>query len=276
MSKVFGTLAVVFLAAAAYVAFKNQEEYKNEIATYQNELAVEKSTKKELASEIARLKAAEDERNELVAKEAEVAKVLADLAAKYKEAKKKVDELKRTHQTNENEIAAAEDALKGLPDPDVLIPKIKRMTGQLAAANSGIASEEGKLANLTRNDENAQKRIDGMRQVIGWQTSGKSFPTLKTRITSVYGNWGFVILAAGDKQGVTTSSTLDVMRDGEVIGKLRVTAVEAGRSAADIVLDSLAEGTKLRIGDKVVAEKEKPAAPEEGDAAAGLPASAAN
>ena len=42
-----------------------------------------------------------------------------------------------------------------------------------------------------------------------------------------------MILAGGDNEGVVPGSILDVVRAGEVIAKLRVTAVEAGRSAAD-------------------------------------------
>ncbi len=45
-----------------------------------------------------------------------------------------------------------------------------------------------------------------------------------------------MILAGGDNEGVVPGSILDVVRAGEVIAKLRVTAVEAGRSAADIVM----------------------------------------
>ena len=176
-------------------------------------------------------------------------------------AKKEIESLEADHKANETKIASAKEALQGLPDPDVLVPKIKRMNAQLSEANSGIALEKSKLANLTRNDKNAQARIDHLRNLIQLNTTGKSYPTLNTRISSVYRNWGFVILAAGDSQGVITGSTLDVIRGGEVIGKLKVTAVEAGRAAADIVLDSVAEGTSLRPGDKVVAEKEKAAAP---------------
>ena len=263
MSKVFGTIAAVCLAAAAFVAWKNQEAYKKEISTYQTEQATEKSTIKEFNKQTARYNAADAERKDLVEKEAEVNKALEAVTAKYNEAKKKVDDLKETHKTNETEIASAEEALKGLPDPDELIPKIKRMRGQLAEATSGIASEEGKLANLTRTDKNGRARIQHLRDRIKLSTTGKSYPSLNTRIGSVYRNWGFVILTAGDKQGVISGSTLDVMRGGEVIGKLKVTAVEAGRAAADIILDSVAEGTTLQSGDKVVAEKEeaKPAAP---------------
>jgi hypothetical protein len=46
-----------------------------------------------------------------------------------------------------------------------------------------------------------------------------------------------------------------------VIAKLKVTAVEAGRAAADIVENSVAPGVALRAGDVVVPEQvvEQPA-----------------
>ena len=59
-----------------------------------------------------------------------------------------------------------------------------------------------------------------------------------------------------------TGSTLNVVRGDQVIGKLKVTAVEAGRASADIVLDSVAAGTTLQIGDMVIADVPKPAQPE--------------
>lgn len=269
MSKVFGTIAAVFLAAGAFVAYKNQEAYKEEIKTFQGEQATEKSTTKEFNKQTARYNAADEERKDLVAKEGKAAKELEEVTTLYDAAKKKVDELKAKHKQNETQIASAEEDMKGLPDPDVLIPKIQRMTSELAEANSGIASEEAKLANLVLNDKNGKKRIEGLRKTLSDYATGKSLANMRTSISSVYRNWGFVILGAGDKQGVVSGSTLDVTRGGEVVAKLKVTAVEAGRSAADIVLDSVAEGVTIRPGDTVVPEKAaEPAAPAAPDASA--------
>ncbi len=262
MSKVFGTIAAVFLAASAFVAWKNQEAFKKEITTFQGEQAKEKSTTKELNKQQKRLADADEAKGGYLAKAEEVGKVLDGKNAEYAKAKKVVDALKEDHKNKEAEIANANDVLKDLPNPKELVPKIKRMRAQLAEATSGIATEEARLANLRLQDKNGKARIKLTRNLITLQTSGKSFPTLKTSIGSIYRNWGFVILTAGDKQGVVSGSSLDVMRGGEVIGKLKVTAVESGRSSADIVLNSVAEGTTLQSGDRVVAEAvAKPVAP---------------
>jgi len=263
MSKVFGTLAAVFLAAAAFVAFKNQKAFESQIEVLHTSQNVKTSTEKDLGKAQTRLKNAEDTKKDYIAKKVEVDKELEEANVLYAQAKKVVEALKEDHKNKQAEIANADEILKGLPDPEELVPKVKRMRAQLAEATSGIATEEARLANLTRQDKSGKERIAAIRELMRLETSGESYPTLHTRISSVYRNWGFVILSAGDKQGVVSGSILDVMRGGEVIGKLKVTAVESGRASADIVLDSVAEGTSLHSGDKVVAEAkakaEKPA-----------------
>jgi hypothetical protein len=61
-----------------------------------------------------------------------------------------------------------------------------------------------------------------------------------------------VTLASGNNAGVMANSTLDVVRDGETIAKLLVTAVETGSASASIVPDSLASNVTLRVGDHVI------------------------
>ncbi|BDS06270.1 hypothetical protein NT6N_13100 [Oceaniferula spumae] len=263
MSKVFGTIAAVLLAAAAFVAFKNKEAYEQEIATNKTAEKLKDSTEKELSKEQKRLVDAEAVKKEKLAAAEEVQKELDEVTERYELAKKKVESLKEEHANNETEITSANDILKELPDPKELIPKVKRMQAQLTAAQGEISTNEATLANLIQRDKNAKARIAATRKLIDLQSTGKSFPSLRTRISSIYRNWGFVILSAGDKEGVVADSTLDVIRDGETVAKLKVTAVEAGRASADIILDSVGPGVTLQAGDTVVAEREAAEAPKE-------------
>jgi hypothetical protein len=59
---------------------------------------------------------------------------------------------------------------------------------------------------------------------------------------------------------VISGSTLEVQRDGATIAKLRVRSVEAGRAAAEIIPDSVAQDVTLMVGDKVVPGAAIPAA----------------
>lgn len=262
MSKVFGTIAAVFLAASAFIALKNQDAYKRELKALDGEQREEASTKTDLAKQQKRLVDAEGLKDTYLSDAAKVQTELDAATVQLDAAKKAVTALKDSHKDNEAEIANADEIMKGLPNPDELVPKVKRMRGELAQSTSGIATEEARLANLIRQDRSGKTRIAGLRETIDAYSTGNSLKSLKTSIRSVYRNWGFVILAAGDRSGVVSGSTLDVFRGGEVIGKLKVTAVEAGRASADIVLDSVAVGTTLQPGDTVKAERkaEVPAA----------------
>jgi len=261
MSKIFGIIAAVILAVSAFVAWKNQGAYQKEIDRLHTEQAEEKSTTQELEGQQKRLKDAEEAKDSDLAKNEEVKKDLGLANDSYGDAKKEVEALQETHKEKAAQIAEANDILKDLPNPGDLVPKVKRMQSQVVEAENGIATEEARLANLARQEMDRKARMQSLRQVVDDYTTGNSLTSLKTRINSIYRNWGFVILAGGDRQGVVSGSRLDVMRGGEVIGKLKVTAVETGRAAADIILDSAAEGITLQAGDTVVAEREleKPA-----------------
>jgi hypothetical protein len=96
----------------------------------------------------------------------------------------------------------------------------------------------------------------------------------KTRINSIYPNWGFVTLGAGSTAGVVSGSSLEVVRGGSPIAKLLVTAVESNTASASIVPDSLAQDTVLMVGDEVVAAHKPAAQPAKETKPAPLPADA--
>ena len=257
MSKIFGTLTAVLFLVSAFLFWKNDGAKKKEDVTYESSQKVEKTTTKELAKQVKRYSDADTLREQKLASAAEAEKEFEETTALYEKAKQDVISLKEEHASKEAEIAAADEILKGLPDPKELVPKIKRMRSELVVATDSIAEEESRLINLAELDKNGKSRIKGTRESISMYSNGTSFPTLKTRISSIYRNWGFVILAAGDRQGVVADSILEVVRGGEVIAKLKVTAVEAGRASASIVLDSVAAGTTLQTGDSVIAQREE-------------------
>ena len=118
-----------------------------------------------------------------------------------------------------------------------------------------VATRESNLANLTDKDNDLKQRISDLRAHILSRSDGRSIDGLQTKIRAVYNSWGFVTLSDGDKTGVVLNSTLDVIREDEVIGKLLVTIVEQDSASANIVPGSMAPDTFLMIGDLVVPAK---------------------
>jgi uncharacterized phage infection (PIP) family protein YhgE len=151
--------------------------------------------------------------------------------------------------------AANIDALKGKAS------KLREASTQVEEITQTIAAAEAKLANLTAQSSQAERQLTALRGKVEAASSGQSLPTLKTRIRSIYPTWGFVTLAAGQSGGVVANSTLDVVRGGETVARLLVTAVERNSASASIIPDSVAPDVTLRAGDRVVASRKvaKPA-----------------
>lgn len=76
---------------------------------------------------------------------------------------------------------------------------------------------------------------------------------MNARVSRVVTDLGFVILSGGDNAGIVRDSVLNVQRDGETIGKLKVTATEPSAASASIIPDSFGGDARVRVGDKVVA-----------------------
>lgn len=255
MAKVFGILTALILAAAAFVANKNGAKYQTEISSRQQEEKLLVSTEKRLAAAKEDLATTTKSRIET---EATVVKLIKDKIAQEKlnvDLKKQIDAKVAEVAANKEKLDGLKKKLEGLPNIESLAGIMKARRAELEELASTIAASEATLANLTAESEHLDKVNANYREIGSWPAAKKSNPALKTRISSIYSNWGFVTLAAGNTAGVIASSNLDVVRDGETIAKLVVTAVEAGTASASIVPDSLKADTVLMVGDSVVPSK---------------------
>ena len=252
MANVFGILTMIVLLIAGFVAFKNKERYASEIT--------ETNTQKEnLAQSQLRFKTAQDNLADTIAKRTEVDGENVKLASDEAAQKKANDDLKsqiasKTSKRDENKQKLDDIREKTAKVGDIkeLAPKMNAAKAELEQLAQDITAAEAKLANLTNQNNSVEGQIAAMKKMFDTISSGSSLPTVNTRIRSIYPTWGFVTLAAGNASGVVGNSTLDVVRDGNVIAKLLVTAVEANSASASIIPDSIAPDTTLMVGDRVV------------------------
>ncbi|MDG1358712.1 MAG: hypothetical protein P8P36_11010, partial [Akkermansiaceae bacterium] len=255
-----GIIAAVVLVIAAFVAFKNQQAYEVEINNLRDANTEKVRTTGELEVQQKRFKEAESSKESHALNLVETGKDRDTAIRKYDDLKKELATLEQTFEDKRGEIDSAKDVLKDLPSKDVLVPKINRLKNQLVEAQEGIANEESRIAKLNQKNQDCEQKIEALSQIIGDYAQGRSLASMSTSIRSIYSGWGFVILDGGDNDGVVPGSFLEVVRADEVIAKLKVTAVEAGRAAADIIKESMAPGEALRAGDAVIPEQkaEKP------------------
>lgn len=252
MSNTLGTLTAIALALSAFFAWKNKTAYENRIAETQDE-------KSKLERSTIRYNKAVDDVNT-------TSKEIEETLAETSRLNEETDTRKDTNQnltlqveTKNGEVNSNKDRLDDLremasriPNQTELANQFRQFRAEYEEFGQSITATETRLANLTASNNQAQELSDSIRTRLDTFTAERSLPTLDTRIRSIYPTWGFVTLAAGNNGGVVSNSTLNVMREGEVIGKLLVTSVESSTASASIVPDSLPEDTVLMVGDRVV------------------------
>jgi hypothetical protein len=87
-------------------------------------------------------------------------------------------------------------------------------------------------------------------KVVAHEDTDYSLPP-DAEVLAVNEGWNFVVLSAGDRQGIVLNDEMVVERDGSEICKVRITQVEPSSSVADIIPDSIAPGVHVHAGDRV-------------------------
>jgi hypothetical protein len=251
MANIFAILTALALIAAAFLASKNKEAYAKEIESRQRE-------EKRLATSQARLDSLTKEFNQTEAdrKSTEEATVVlreteASQIKKNKTVEQDIASKREESESNATRITEIEDKLKETGDIEELVGKMRRTSEELEQLTSDIASNEAQLSDLTGEKTRTEGVIAAYRTKDSNYSNKRSFFSA-TRIGSLFPAYGFVTLPIGNTSGVVSGSSLEVVRDGAVVAKLRVSSVESGRAAAEIVPDSIAPDTVLMVGDRVV------------------------
>lgn len=263
MQTTLGILTALALAVSAFLGYKNMEQYKEQIQVRQAEESKRDNVLRP------KLEKTRKERDDTKTAKEEQQKAAAAKAEEVVAQQKKLDDLKKEIATKEDQVReqkasidALADQLKELGDVTELASKMRRMNEELVQLQSDIDQTTTKLNNLIAEKNRTASIIASYEEENAWRNANLSNPKLDTRISAIYDTYGFVTLPVGNTAGVVGGSSLDVVRDGEVIAKLLVKTVEATTAAAEIVPGSVNADTVLMVGDKIRASAaSKPAAP---------------
>ena len=257
MATIFSTLTLFILSVSAFVAFKNNERMKFEIEEKNTALTNLKINQDELKLRQGILDALRVE----IPKIQEDTKLALDEEAKLQDINKKLkaDLESKTQKiaSNDREYDETKNTLLLVGEPTEIVSKAKDKRIESQELDVLIDNKESNLANLNAKSTAAEDLGRRLKENLDIISRGDSLPTMKTKIRHIYSNWGFVTLANGYQSGVTGGSSLDIVRDDKVIGKLLVSTVERNSAAASIVPDSITEDITLRVGDQVVATIER-------------------
>jgi len=248
-----GIFTAIILMVAIFVGIKNNDRLEQEIATRKTEEASLAVSQKRLADTEVVLKALPIEIVGINEQFAVKTEEETSLKESTEELKEEIGSKTRQIATNKVKLDDISEKTAAIGDIQQLASKMKAMRIELEELDQSINGNEAELANLTQENTVTQAEADLRKEELDIQSKGSSLPSLNTRIRNIYPTWGFVTLSDGNNAGVTAASTLDVVRDGNVIAKLLVTAVETRSSSASIIPDSIVEDVTLMVGDRVVA-----------------------
>ena len=276
MANIFAILTAIVLAFSAFVAFKNKGKEKDEGNGYQGwiykreQMEEQLKRKQTYLAEVNKdLAETEGTLTEFNADNEVKTKENADQEEKNETLKAEVAAMEASAKAKAAEVAEKEDSIKEFGDVDQVLAELTQLQSDLRQIALDITQGEANRADLEAQRTGVEASLADVRERISWRVSGESNPEAETRIRSVYATLGFVTLAGGDNLGIVKNSTLEVLRDEEVIAKLKVTTVESKSAAADIIPDSAVDGESVQVGDTVRAAQK--AAPEPDPAAAPAP-----
>jgi len=163
-----------------------------------------------------------------------------------------IDTLKSRVSTAETEIAAMKDLEEKAGD-------LARLNQEMASERNKISMEDEQIKNVENllSVRNARKEDLG-RQIERQEAEAKNrklgiMPNdVETQVAQAYNDWGFVVVNAGDAEGVVKGAQLDVLRQGKPVCKLLVTEVMPHESVANVIRETLLPGQLVQVGDTVV------------------------
>ncbi|HEX3817570.1 MAG TPA: hypothetical protein VHW03_04715 [Chthoniobacterales bacterium] len=215
------------LAERARVA--SERKLKTNENTFANANEKVSNAESKAASAAADLTKAEEEKTVVEAKLHASEEQIADL-------KKRADE-------------ATEPPLPGSPDA---VPVPNDVKAQLDDVKQELAAAEAEKSLLADKVQAAQDRVAALEAANKRRGSGANMAAVHGKVLAVNQAYNFVVLSVGERQGVIANAELLVMREGSLIGKIRISSVEPTTSIGDIISNSLPRGVEVQPGDTVV------------------------
>ena len=100
--------------------------------------------------------------------------------------------------------------------------------------------------------ERADQPKEGKKRREAVRETGPRRTGLRGTILAVNQAYNFVVLNLGARHGVDANAEMLVLRDGALVGKIRISSVEPSTAIGDIITNSLARGAQMQPGDNVI------------------------
>ncbi len=149
------------------------------------------------------------------------------------------------------QLTKIQDQFKGI-NIDDLNNQIKKNADDLAKATAELAEKEQVITSLNNKVREESATAATANAQVKRYKDGIALNSFTGKIMAVNPGWNFVVVNVGDKEGATVNTPLIVMRNGQNIGKLKITSVDPTTSIADVIPGSMGRGQAVQPGDQVV------------------------
>ena len=250
------SLAVVFMLGSAVLGYLNKSKLDG-IANEKAKVAADATSARADATKAkASLKETADKltvetakitemQTQNAAKEGELAKATADVTNLTAQLTDKTAALDAANAEKEKLMAATPAVATTEVVPTDNSAQVAELTAQIEALKSEKAIIGDKLVA-------AESKTKELSEVVSNAKNAIMAKGVQGQVIAVNQAWGFVVLNLGDRSGIVNNAEMVVMRDGDRVGKLKITSVEPSNSIADIVPSSVASGQRILPGDQVI------------------------
>jgi hypothetical protein len=248
-------ISVLLLAIAGVFGFLNTQKAKtlrDNLATVTNarddaerrRTAEQKKIKEREAAVIAATAKVTENENRVAKAEADLVKLQTERA-----------ELQTKLQTAQSEVSTLQTQVQeagAKPSENPGAPSLPELQAQLDEARHQLENAEHENAFLSEKIHTAQDRSSQLEDEKKRRGPVVGKTGVRGTVLAVNQAYNFVVLNLGGRHGVEQNAEMLVLRDGALIGKIRVSTVEPSTAIGDIITSSLARGVQVQPGDIVV------------------------
>ena len=258
--KSVASVAILLLLLAAFLGFLNNQKMKTLRATVATAQAARDVAERRIrekpnpsgggaVEDQGKIAQAENRAAKAEAELAQMQKEKADLQTKLDENQKEITSLQTpVKEAEKNPNVSAADSPATAPTTD-LQSQVDDLRRQLDSAEKEKAFLSEKLQDIQdRADQpkEGKKRRETVRETAPRRTG------LRGTVLAVNQAYNFVVLNLGTRHGVESNAEMLVLRDGALVGKIRISSVEPATAIGDIISTSLARGAQMQPGDNVI------------------------
>jgi hypothetical protein len=257
-------LAVIFLLLAAFFALLNGQKVKAlraDAVTPRAPMPAKVTEGATGAQQKDKTADTADRAGKAEAALAQAEKEKADLTGKLDASQQEIAALRQRAagmQTNSNPSAPGNTA----PTENAQSADLQSQVDDLRRQLDGAEKEKALLADKLQDaqqrpaqvKETSKAETRKRRETASVQRQGSSSHRAGVHGTVLAYNqaYNFVVLNLGARNGVEPNSEMLVLRDGTLIGKIRISSVEPATAIGDIMSNSLARGVQVQPGDSVI------------------------